>query len=324
MDRNNDEKYMKRALRLALNGEGRVSPNPMVGAVIVHQGRIIGEGFHAFYGGPHAEVNAINSVKEEDKKFLKDSTIYVTLEPCAHHGKTPPCANLIVNTGLPKVVIGSLDPNPLVAGKGVGILEDAGIDVKSGVLENECVDLNRKFMKAQVSPYPYVILKWARSSDGFMAGLDSEGQPVGVAVSSPLSKVWMHRERAGVDAIMIGKNTQRIDRPALTTRYWGGNSPKKIVADSRESLDDRLRALRKEGVSSLMVEGGPTLLESFISEGLYDEIRVETSSLVLGEGLPAPALPQDLRLVEGRKCRENLIETYRRRECRGNFEDVDQ
>ena len=303
---------MMRALQLARNGEGRVSPNPMVGAVIVHDGRIIGEGFHAFYGGPHAEVNAIRSVKEKDRHLLKEAIIYVTLEPCSHYGKTPPCANLIVETGIPEVVIGSLDPNPLVAGKGVKILQEAGIKVENGILEEECRELNRKFMKAQVSDFPYIILKWAQSSDGFMASMDKEGHPVPEKFSSSLSTVWMHRERAGVDAIMVGRNTEKIDHPLLSVREWGGDSPKKYVADNNLPLQSFLREMRKDGVTSLIVEGGPTLLRSFIQQGLYDEIRVETSPKVLGHGLKSPAMPQDIRLQKQNTVRENIVEVFRR------------
>lgn len=311
-----DLTFMKRALQLAVNGEGRVSPNPMVGAVIVADGRIIGEGYHAFFGGPHAEVNAINSVKEEDRDLLKKSTIYVTLEPCAHHGKTPPCADLIVKTGIPRVVIGSLDPNPLVAGKGVKILEDHNISVTSGVLEKECKELNRKFMKAQTSEFPYIILKWAQSADGFMAEVDENSKPRPVKFSSALSSVWMHKERAGVDVIMIGGNTERIDKPQLTTRLWGGNSPVKTVVHYDRKIEEVLRDLRKKGVTSVMVEGGAKLLKSFIDSNYYDEIRVETSPILLNNGVSAPSLPSEIFLFSSSVCRENVINNYRRKETK--------
>lgn len=298
---------MRRALQLARNGEGRVSPNPMVGAVIVHGDRIIGEGFHAFYGGPHAEVNAVNSVKPEDRDLLKESTIYVTLEPCAHHGKTPPCANLIVNTGIPKVVIGSLDPNPLVAGKGVSILENAGIEVRKGLLEKECKYLNKRFMTAHTLQRPWIQLKWAQSADGFMAAKGTDDELCQVKFSNPLSQVWMHRERANVDAILIGANTERIDSPQLNVRFWGGNSPKKLVACTHIEPLEFVENLRKEGVTSLMVEGGAKLLESFIKAGLYDEIRVEISPEILGKGLKAPQIPPDVSLFETDSCRLNEI-----------------
>lgn len=304
---------MQRALLLAKNGEGRVSPNPMVGAVIVYNDRIIGEGFHAIYGGPHAEVNAINSVKEADKQFLKDSKIYVTLEPCSHFGKTPPCANLIVDTGIPEVVVGCLDPNPKVAGRGIKILENAGVKVTTGVLEESCRNINKKFMKAHTSNLPYILLKWAQSSDGFMASIDEGGNLKPVVFSNPLSSVWMHRKRAGVDAIMVGANTERIDNPRLTVRNWGGNSPRKIVArNKKEDLLPLLENLRREGITSLMVEGGAALLNSFLQDGLYDEIRIETSPHNLEKGLKAPTIPNELKLVDTKLIRENLIQVFRR------------
>lgn len=306
-----DETYMRRALQLARNGEGRVSPNPMVGAVIVWKDKIIGEGYHANFGEGHAEVNAIRSVKEEDRKLLKESTIYVTLEPCAHYGKTPPCALLIADTGIPKVVIGSLDPNPLVAGKGVKILEEAGIEVTSGVLENECKDLNRKFMKAQVEDRPYIILKWAQSADGFLASIDDNGNSCGVKFSTPLSSLWMHRERASSDAIMVGGNTDRLEHPRLDTRLWGGKSPKRYVAHYDNDLATEIKELRKEGITSLMVEGGAKLLEWFICQGFYDELRIETSPTQIGNGLKAPCLPKDVYLVDTQFCEGNIIQVFK-------------
>ena len=302
---------MRRALQLARNGEGRVSPNPLVGAVILHGDRIIGEGFHAFYGGPHAEVNAINSVRPEDRPLLKDSVIYVTLEPCAHHGKTPPCANLIVDTGIPDVVVGALDPNPLVAGKGIKILKDAGINVEQGLLERECLDINRKFMKAQTSEFPYITLKWAQSADGFMAA-KKDGECIPVKFSSPLSSVWVHRQRASHDAIMVGGNTERIDKPRLDTRLWGGNSPRKFIAHYDYPVVDMLREMRKNGITSVLVEGGETLMSWLILNNLFDEIRVETSSENLGSGLKAPKIPQNVKLAGFNKCRDNIIEVFRR------------
>lgn len=303
---------MWRALQLAGNGEGRVSPNPMVGAVIVYEDRIIGEGFHAFFGGPHAEVNAIRNVKPKDREFLSRSTIYVTLEPCAHYGKTPPCANLIVATGIPEVVIGSLDPNPLVAGKGVKILEDAGIKVTSGVLEKECRELNRSFMYSQLHKIPFITLKWAQSADGFMASITEDGVPEPVKFSSPVSSVWVHRLRASNDAILVGGNTERIDRPQLNTRLWGGNSPKKYVAHYDMALLPLLEQMRKEGITSLIVEGGPTLLAEFIKNNWYNEIRIEVSPMILGKGLPPPAIPQNVVLEYSYPCGENIISCYRR------------
>lgn len=303
---------MERALLLARNGEGRVSPNPMVGAVIVCRDKIIGEGFHAFYGGPHAEVNAVNSVKAAYRHLLKESTMFVTLEPCAHYGKTPPCANLIVETGIPKVVISALDPNPLVAGKGIEILKKAGVVVERGILEEEALKLNEIFFHSQSSKLPWVILKWAQSADGFMAAINPDGNLSPVKFSSPLSSVWMHRERGKVDAIMVGSVTEKIDSPKLDVRLWGADSPQKILCNSKLDCLSFLEDVRKRGFTSLMIEGGPTLLTSFINANAFDEIRLEVSPVLMGKGLPAPCLPKGLRLKKSSKKRNNIILTYRR------------
>lgn len=306
------EKFMKRALQLATGGEGRVAPNPLVGAVVTARGRIIGEGFHRTFGQPHAEVNAIASVKPDDRDLLREATVYVTLEPCSHYGKTPPCARLIIDTGIPRVVVGAPDPNPLVAGRGIRMLREAGVDVTEGVLEKECREINKRFMTAQILKRPWIQLKWARSADGFMASLDSDGTPAPAPLSTPLSKVWMHRERASAQAILVGNNTLRIDRPRLDVRLWAGENPLRVelphAADLRRLLDD----LFKKGIHSLMVEGGPTLLNSFIGEGLYDEIRVETSPVTLGKGLRGPLIPLETVKMQTQFCDGNVIETYRR------------
>lgn len=307
-----EEIYMRRALQLAAGGGGRVAPNPMVGAVIVADGRIIGEGYHRTYGGPHAEVNAIASVKDSDRHLLKESTIYVTLEPCSHYGKTPPCSKLIIDTGIPKVVVGAPDPNPLVAGKGIRMMRGAGIEVVEGVLEKECIDFNRRFMTAHTAGRPWILLKWAQSSDGFMAGFDEKGESVGVKLSNPLSLVWMHRERANVESIMVGKNTRRIDNPSLNVRYWAGKDPFVVDCGDRVDCKELVKNLRERGITSLMVEGGSKLLRSFISSGLYDEIRVEYSDKILGEGLKAPILPEDIYISRVEHCRDNEIMFYRR------------
>lgn len=308
-----DEKYMRRALQLAKGGEGRVAPNPMVGAVVVADGRIIGEGFHRTYGGPHAEVNAIASVKEEDRHLLKESTIYVTLEPCSHYGKTPPCSKLIIETGIPRVVIGASDPNPLVAGRGVKMMREAGIEVTENVLKEECLEINKRFMTAHTTVRPWIQLKWAQSADGFIAAYDQDGNLKPVKFSSSLSSVWMHRERANVEAIMVGSNTRKIDNPRLDVRFWGGKNPK--VIDCRHDMDclQFVEMLRKEGITSLMVEGGAKLLQSFIKDGLYDEIRVEESPKLIGEGVKSPTLPEDVYPVAREICRDNVITLYRRR-----------
>lgn len=282
-----DNRYMWRALQLARLGEGLVSPNPMVGAVIVDaDGKIIGEGYHHRYGGPHAEVCAIRSVNEANRHLLKDSTIYVTLEPCSHYGKTPPCAKLIIDTHIPRVVVGSSDPFPEVSGRGIKMLRDAGVEVAEGVLRKECDELNERFLTAHKLGRPWIQLKWAQSSDGFMAGIDKDGKPYPVKFSTPVSSVWMHRRRSMVDAIMVGKNTLAIDHPRLDCRFWPGKAPRRV--EPRHDLQQQMKDLYKEGITSLMVEGGPTLLKSFIDLGLYDDVRIETAEKKLGEGLPSP------------------------------------
>ncbi len=306
------EKYMRRALQLARGGEGRTAPNPMVGAVVVAGDRIIGEGYHRTFGGPHAEVNAIASVSEADRPLLKEATIYVTLEPCSHYGKTPPCSKLIIETGIPHVVVGAPDPNPLVAGRGIRMLRDAGIEVTENVLLEECLDINSRFMTAQLNPRPWIQLKWAQSADGFMAAFDENGRPCPVRLSNPLSSVWMHRERARSQAIMVGSNTLRIDKPRLDVRLWAGNNPMRIECGHDENLHDLMQRVRKDGINSIMIEGGPTLLESFLRENLYDEIRIETAPVTLGSGLRAPMLPPDLKMVSQEQCRDNVITRFRR------------
>lgn len=307
-----NEIFMRRALQLARGGEGRVAPNPMVGAVVVARDRIIGEGFHRTYGGPHAEVNAIASVTEADLPLLREATVYVTLEPCSHYGKTPPCALLLVEKGVKRVIIGAPDPNPLVAGRGVSMLREAGIEVTEGVLLDECMAINRRFMIFHSLHRPWILLKWAQSADGFMAAIDEAGNPRPVTFSNPLSSVWMHRERAGVQAIMVGSHTILTDHPRLDVRLWAGNNPEKIGCPHGLDLHRLMDDLTRRGITSLMVEGGPTLLASFIREGLYDEIRIETAPATLGKGLRAPLLPPDLESVGNSSCRGNGIAVFRR------------
>ena len=308
---NTHEIYMRRALQLAACGAGRVAPNPMVGAVVVAEGRIIGEGFHATYGAPHAEVNAIRSVKERDRHLLSKATIYVTLEPCSHYGKTPPCAKLIIDTGIPNVVTGAPDPNPLVSGRGINMLREAGVNVTEGVLLKECIDINCRFMTAQTHDRPWIQLKWAQSADGFMACVDADGNPHPVKFSTPLSSVWMHRERAMTEAIMVGRTTEETDKPHLDVRLWAGKNPLKVECPHDANLPILVKSLREKGITSLMVEGGPKLLSSFIKEGLYDEMRIEQSPLSLGYGLKAPALPYGLKMVSRSFSRSNIITTFR-------------
>ncbi|MCM1152979.1 MAG: bifunctional diaminohydroxyphosphoribosylaminopyrimidine deaminase/5-amino-6-(5-phosphoribosylamino)uracil reductase RibD [Muribaculum sp.] len=327
---NKDSYYMRRALQLAALGSHHVSPNPLVGAVIVARDRIIGEGWHRQFGGPHAEVNAIMAVSDEDLLLLPEATIYVTLEPCSHYGKTPPCAELIINRKLKRVVIGAPDPNPLVSGRGVDMIRRAGIEVSEGVLLEECLDINRRFMTAQILQRPWIQLKWAQAADGTMASDD--GSPR-LMVSNPVSSVWMHRERSMADAILVGVDTVIKDNPALSCRLWPARDNIAITFDSpripaeaailksnhiliprRLSLPDFVAELKKKhNIGALMVEGGPKTLASFIDAGLFDEARVEIAPrLRPAGGMKAPRIPQGIPLVKTETAGTNLIMTYRR------------
>ena len=324
-----DEKYISRCIQLAKNGLCNTPPNPMVGAVIVYQDRIIGEGYHIRCGEGHAEVNAIASVKDES--LLRQSTLYVSLEPCSHYGKTPPCADLIIRKGIPRVVVGCTDPFPLVSGRGIQKLRDAGVEVKVGVLEQECKDLIRRFVTFNLKQRPYITLKWAQSADGFIDILRQEGTPV--KLSSPLTSMYVHKLRAEHQAILVGRKTALLDNPSLTVREWYGKNPLRLVIDRDLSLPASLRlfdgstptwvftskekasrpnltyvrldfgqdilpqiaqALCENKVQSLLVEGGSTLLQSFIDRGMWDEIYAEHTSAVLGKGVPAPAIPSGI------------------------------
>lgn len=326
-----EEKYMKRALQLAGYGAGFVSPNPMVGAVIVDaEGKIIGEGWHRRYGGPHAEVNAVRSVAPEDMKKLPSSTIYVTLEPCSHYGKTPPCSLLLIEKGIGRVVVGSPDPFPLVAGRGIKMLREAGIEVIEGFLQKECDELNSRFITAHTLHRPHILLKWAQSKDGVIAGYSSEGRPEPVRFSTPVTSGFMHRERALADAILVGTNTVLIDNPSLDTRLRPGTSPipvtfrssrlhkdlkimqrDHILLDPSLSLEENMHKLYEDHkITSLIVEGGAQTLTSFINQNLFDEIRVEIADSLLHQGLPAPALPSALTLKSNEKIEGNTILTF--------------
>lgn len=316
---------MRRALQLASQGAGHTSPNPMVGAVIVGpDGSIIGEGWHRQCGEAHAEVNAVASVA--DIHLLKASTLYVTLEPCSHYGKTPPCANLIIERGIPRVVVGCLDPFVKVSGRGVKLLQDAGVEVVTGVLEKECRELNRRFMTAHTMGRPWVQLKWAQTADGYI-GLPPEAGENPLRMSTPVTMLLMHRQRALCDAIVVGANTANIDNPSLTTRYWPGRTALRVVLSRDLSVSDNLKLmtdglptivynsqkndvngavewvrvdcddalswlqdLYRRGVTSVMVEGGLQVLQSLIKAGLWDEARIETSPRRVGQGVAAPDL----------------------------------
>lgn len=321
-----DEKYMLRCLQLAANGFCTTPPNPMVGAVVVYQDRIIGEGWHVHCGQAHAEVNAIRSVK--DQSLLRKSTIYVSLEPCSHYGKTPPCADLIIEKGIPHVVVGCMDPFALVAGKGIQKLRNAGIQVEVGVLEKECQDLNRRFMTFHLYKRPYITLKWAESADGFIDSTRTCGQPT--RISNDLTQMIAHKRRAEHTAILVGRKTALLDNPSLTTREWYGQSPARLVIDKHLTLSPSLRIFdgeaptivftAEDGISdypnttlikldfaqnilpqimqilyekqlqSLLVEGGQTLLQSMINENLWDEAFIEKGTIVLNNGVKAPII----------------------------------
>lgn len=326
---NKDEMYMRRCIRLARNGEFGAAPNPMVGAVIVCDEKIIGEGYHRRCGEAHAEVNAIRSVRNPE--LLERSTIYVSLEPCSHYGKTPPCADLIIEKRIPRVVIGCVDPFAKVAGRGIRKLRDAGIDVKVGVLEEECLCLNRRFITFWSRQRPYVVLKWAQSADGFIDVKREGGTPV--VLSSPETQMLVHRHRAGCKAILVGTHTALLDNPGLTVRCWHGENPLRLVVDRNlvlphslklfdgsvptvvftekdaisslpnvtyckldagsDMLSQMMNYLYSIGIQSLLVEGGSALLSSFISSELWDEAFVEHVSRCLGDGVKAPQMPVD-------------------------------
>lgn len=321
-----DEKYIRRCIELASNGLCNAAPNPMVGAVIVHNGRIIGEGYHARCGEGHAEVNAIRSVKDES--LLKESTIYVSLEPCSHYGKTPPCADLIISKGIPRVVVGCIDPFSQVSGRGIQKLKNAGIDVTVGVLEEECKNLIKRFVTFNTQKRPYITLKWAESADGFIDINRENGSPV--VLSTPITSMYVHKQRAEHKAILVGRRTALLDNPSLTTRNWYGANPLRLVIDrtlslpshlklfdhstptlvftekekagevnleyitldfSKDILPQILTVLYERKIQSLLVEGGTTLLQSFIDSELWDDIYLEHSEKILNDGVKSPTVP---------------------------------
>lgn len=305
-----DEFFMRRCLQLAAQGRQNAKPNPMVGAVIVsEEGNIIGEGYHVRCGEGHAEVNAFASVRPGDECLLPSSTIYVSLEPCAHYGKTPPCADLIVSKGVRRVVCGCVDPFAKVQGRGIERIRQAGISVTVGVLRQECEELNKRFFTFHRYRRPYIILKWARTADGF---LDDHFHPI--ALSTSFTKMLSHRLRAENDAILVGRMTDEREHPSLTTRYWPGLDPQRIVLGNGMDIHRLMEELYQRQVQSLVVEGGAKTHLSFIAAGLYDEIRVETAPFLVGDGTPAPHLPGGLRLESQQHYDGNTITNYRRDE----------
>jgi diaminohydroxyphosphoribosylaminopyrimidine deaminase/5-amino-6-(5-phosphoribosylamino)uracil reductase len=338
--------YMLRCVQLARQGAGYVAPNPMVGAVLVYQDRIIGEGYHKEYGGPHAEVNCIGSVAPIDRPLIKESVLYVSLEPCAHHGKTPPCADLIISHGIPEVVVGCRDPFTLVDGKGIEKLRQAGVRVHMSSMEEECKELNKRFLTFHLAHRPYIILKWAQSGNGKIA--DFSGRRL--MISNEITQKLTHRWRSEEASILVGTNTAMMDNPLLDTRHWGGAQPTRIVIDLSLRLPEDLKIFnitesrtivfntRKHclegkiwffrldlqkgiisqivqgiydlGIQSVLIEGGARLLQSFIDEGAWDEARIiSNKSLVFGDGLDAPRF-QDALLVSEKNILNDQVCIY--------------
>lgn len=324
------ERYIRRCIELAKNGLGRTYPNPIVGSVIVHNDVIIGEGWHRKAGEAHAEVNAVNSVKE--RELLSKSTIYVSLEPCSHYGKTPPCTNLIIDSGIKKVVIGTVDPFPEVAGKGIKKLMDAGCEVRVGILEEECRDLNKRFFTFQLRKRPYIILKWAQSNDSFIAPpLENTEKRKPVWITNNYSRQLVHKWRTEEQAIMVGTTTAVADDPKLDARLWQGENPVRVVLDKKLRIpeashlfDNTIKTivlteqpskergaknvifeqvcfeldlpkqicdiLFRHGIQSIIIEGGRQTLQTFIDCNLWDEARVFTGKTNLGAGTRAPEI----------------------------------
>lgn len=320
-----DEQFMMRALQLASFGGVAVAPNPMVGAVIVHDGKIIGEGYHERFGTAHAEVNAVDSVK--NKELLKESTIYVTLEPCAHFGKTPPCANLLVKHQFKRVVVATRDPFPQVAGKGIERLQEAGIEVTLDILKDEAILLNKRFFTFHQLGRPYVILKWAQTQDGFVDFHRSTDKPEIHWISGKSSQVITHKMRSEEQAILVGRKTVENDNPSLTTRAFEGSNPIRVIIDPQLKLDSSfsvlsdgnrtivlntikseekgnlsfvktplnsaaevLKALHQLNISSVIIEGGSSTLQRFINENLWDEALVIKGTTFFHDGISAPIL----------------------------------
>jgi diaminohydroxyphosphoribosylaminopyrimidine deaminase/5-amino-6-(5-phosphoribosylamino)uracil reductase len=300
-----DEKYMQRCIQLAANGIQGARPNPMVGAVIVANDRVIGEGYHVRCGEGHAEVNAFASVQPEDEHLLPEATLYVSLEPCSHYGKTPPCADLIIKKGVRRVVVGTIDPFAEVQGRGIKKLTNAGIEVTVGVLVKECQWLNRRFFTYHREHRPYIILKWAQTANCY---IDDHFKPL--IISNEQTQMLSHQLRAEEDAILVGHTTYDRDQPALTVRHWHGPDPKRIVLTHNRPLPQLMDDLYQHGIQSLIVEGGLQTHESFIAAGLWDEIRVETGAMTVSDGTCAPQLPANVSLLSSDKYGANTLYRY--------------
>lgn len=339
----NVELFMFRCIDLAKLGAGYVAPNPMVGAVLVYEDRIIGEGYHQQYGKAHAEVNCLASVRPEDVPLMQKSKLYVSLEPCSHHGKTPPCADLIIQQKIPEVIIGCRDPFPEVNGKGIEKLKAAGVKVTQNILETECKDLNKRFFLFHAKKRPFIILKWAQSADGYIASADQSR----TNISNEYTNGLVHRWRTEEAAILVGTNTALHDDPMLTARNWKGTNPVRLVTDSNlrlpqtlklfdqqtptivfnnktdlekpnlrfyriqstdHFLDEMLDALYQFKIQSVMVEGGGRLLQAFIEKGYWDEARViANEQLYIGRGVSAPVFSIDNIIWEKKILSDRIV-----------------
>jgi diaminohydroxyphosphoribosylaminopyrimidine deaminase / 5-amino-6-(5-phosphoribosylamino)uracil reductase len=335
-----EEVFMKRALELASLGRGLVSPNPMVGCVIVHDGKVIGEGWHKKYGEAHAEVNAVNSVS--DKSLLQYSDVYVTLEPCAHFGQTPPCADMLVNEKVKRIIVACQDPNPLVSGKGISKLQEANIDVTVGVLEKKARELNNRFFTFIQQRRPYIILKWAQTADGFIARENYDSK----WISDEFSRKIVHQWRSEEDAILVGSRTALYDNPRLNVREWSGRNPVRVVIDRHLTLPQHLHLfdgsqvtlcynlkkneqaesvtyvqlpeenllpsllndLHQRKIGSLIIEGGAVILQQFIEQNVWDEARVFSSPATFGKGIRAPQLSG--KSFQRYKLQKDLLTIY--------------
>lgn len=337
---------MSRCIELASRGAGYVAPNPMVGAVLVHENRVIGEGYHEKYGGPHAEVNCINSVAENDRNLISDGTLYVSLEPCAHFGKTPPCADLIIKHQITKVYVGCRDPFPDVNGKGIEKLQAAGVDVTLNVLEDECKSINKRFFTFHTQHRPYIILKWAETTDR-KVGNQGDNR---LMITNGFTNTLVHKWRSEEAAVMAGTNTVMLDDPQLTNRLWNGLQPARVVIDMDLRLPSLLHVfdrsvptivfnalkheeednllyyqvtrdvsivhqvvdgLKQMNILSVMIEGGTRLLQSFLDEEMWDEARVLTNTkLIYGEGGIASPIMENGKLQNEYYILNDLIKTY--------------
>lgn len=313
---NHHEKYMRRCLQLAENGRQNARPNPMVGAVITDaQGNIIGEGYHIRCGEAHAEVNAFADCERRgNNHLLPEATIYVSLEPCAHFGKTPPCADLIVKKGVKRCVVGCVDSFSEVSGRGIQRIKDAGIEVIVGVLEEECKELNRVFFTYHTLHRPFITLKWAQSADGF---IDKDFKPV--RISNEKTTMLAHKLRAENDAILVGRTTLERDNPSLNVRHWYGKNPKRFVLSSQQILNSEFCILHSikdiskvKDIQSLLVEGGAATHKHFIDNDLWDIIRVETSPTLLHNGTQAAQIPENAILISEKHYDGNVIREYRK------------